>query len=98
MTGPNRGSPIYRVMFVDPESTFATPANQYPVAADAVRIINATVTSKNPSQAREDAFGTATMNGSIALKATVEWSAELYAYTPGTAATAPDWADLLVNC
>ena len=98
MTGPNRGSPIYRVMFVDPESTFGTPATQYPVAADAVRIINATVTSKNPSQAREDAFGTATMNGSISLKATVEWSAELYAYTPGTAATAPDWADLLVNC
>ena len=98
MTGPNRGSPIYRVMFVDPESTFGTPATQYPVAADAVRIINATVTSKHPSQAREDAFGTATMNGSIALKATVEWSAELYAYTPGTAATAPDWADLLVNC
>jgi hypothetical protein len=85
-------------MFVDPESTFGTPATQYPVAADAVRIINATVTSKAPSQAREDAFGTATMNGSIALKATVEWSAELYAYTPGTAATAPDWADLLVNC
>jgi hypothetical protein len=85
-------------MFVDPESTFGTPATQYPVAADAVRIINATVTSKNPSQAREDAFGTATMNGSISLKATVEWSAELYAYTPGTAATAPDWADLLVNC
>jgi hypothetical protein len=85
-------------MFVDPESTFGTPATQYPVAADAVRIISATVTSKNPSQAREDAFGTATMNGSIALKATVEWSAELYAYTPGTAATAPDWADLLVNC
>jgi hypothetical protein len=67
-------------MFVDPESTFGTPATQYPVAADAVRIINAT------------------MNGSISLKATVEWSAELYAYTPGTAATAPDWADLLVNC
>ena len=98
MTGPNRGSPIYRVMFVDPESTFATPASQFPVAADAVRIINATVTSKNPTQAREDAFGTATMNGSIDLKATVEWSAELYAYTPGAAATSPDWADMLVNC
>lgn len=98
MTGPNRGSPIYRVMFVDPESTFGTPATQYPVAADAVRLINATVNVKRPSQAREDSFGTATQNGSIELKETVEWSAEIYAYTPGAAATAPDWSDLLQNC
>jgi len=85
-------------MFVDPESVFGTAATQYPVAADALRIISGSVTVKNPTQARDDAFCTGTKNGSISLKQTVEWSAEFYLYTPGTAATSPDWHDLFVNC
>ena len=98
MSGPNRGAPNCRIMFVDPETAFGTAATQYPVAADALRIISGSVTVKNPTQAREDAFCTGTKNGSISLKQTVEWSAEFYLYTPGTAATSPDWHDLFVNC
>lgn len=98
MTGPNRGSPLYRVLFANPETTFGTDPDGYPVAADALRIIGATVSVKAPTQRRVDAFGTATQNGSIDLKRTVEWSCETYLYTPGTAATVPDFADLLVSC
>ncbi len=98
MSGPNRGSPIYRVLFANPETTFGTDPTGYPVAADAVRIISATVSVKAPTQAREDAFGTGTKNGSIELKLTAEWSAEMYLYTAGAAATAPDVDDMLQNC
>lgn len=98
MSGPNRGSPIYRKAYVDPETTFGTPATQYPVAADALRIIGGSVNVKVPSEARADSFGTATKNGAISMKETAEWSLEFYLYTPGTAATDPDWTDLLVNC
>ena len=98
MSGPNRGSPIYRKAYVDPETTFGTPATQYPVAADALRIIGGSVNVKVPSEARADGFGTATKNGAISMKETGEWSLEFYLYTPGTAATDPDWIDLLTNC
>ena len=98
MSGPNRGGPQSRVCFVDPETTFGTAATQYPVAADALRIISGTVTVKNPSQAREDSFGTASKIGSVELKQTAEWSIEFYLYTPGTASADPDWGDFLVNC
>ena len=98
MTGPNRGSPIYRVLFANPETTFGTDPTGYPVAADAVRIISASVSVKAPTQAREDAFGTGTKNGSIDLKLTAEWSVDMYLYTAGAASTAPDVDDLLQNC
>ena len=97
MSGPTRGAPNSRVLFVEAETTFGTPVTQYPLAVSALRIISSSVTAKSPRQARDDAFGTASQIGSIALKSTTEWTFECELYTPGTASTDPDWHDVMVN-
>jgi len=97
MSGPLRGSNNCRVAFIEAETTFGTPVTQYPLAVSALRILNSSITPKSPRRAREDGFGTATKQGSVAEKETVEWSIEYAMGTPGTAATDPDWHDLLVN-
>ena len=97
MSGPTRGAPNCRRVFVESETTFGSPVTQYPLAVSALRILSSTVTAKKPRRAREDGFCSASKIGSIAEKATAEWSIEFAMGTPGTAATAPDWNDLLVN-
>lgn len=96
MSGPNRGVGRFRRLYVNPETTFGTDPDGYPVAADAVRIVSASVSVAKPSGPRPDANGTGGPDGSIPEKGTVEWQIDLVLTASGAAGTAPDWDDLLV--
>jgi len=98
MTGPTHGVGRYRKLYINPETVFGTDPTGYPVAADALRIISASVSGKRPRIARPDANCTAGKDGSIAQKGTTEVQLESFFLNSGTAATAADWADLLVTC
>ena len=96
MTGPSTDIGRDLVVFVDPQSSFKTIATAYPVAADAVRVLTASVNGKSPFTMFEDKRGTSTPLGVINQKRTAEFSLECYAYLPNRE-TAPDWADLLTS-
>ena len=96
MTGPSTDIGRDLVVFVDPQSSFKTIATAYPVAADAVRVLTASVNGKSPFAMFEDKRGTSTPLGVINQKRTAEFSLECYAYLPNRE-TAPDWADLLTS-
>ena len=96
MPGPTVDIGRDLAFFADPQSTFKTAAANYPVAADAVRPITASVNGKAPFAMFADKRGTSTQMGVIDQKKTGEFSLECYAYTT-TAGTAPDWADLLTS-
>lgn len=98
MTGPTHGVGRYRKLYINPETEFGTDPDGYPVAADALRLISASVSGKRPRIARPDANCTAGKDGSIAQKGTTEVQLESFFLNSGTAATAADWADLLVTC
>ena len=85
--------------FIDPQAanSFGTVAGNSPVAADAVRLLDAKIDGKAPFRFRRDMRGTSTRLGSIAQKRTAEWSLDLVAYLSGQSGAAPDWADLLLN-
>jgi hypothetical protein len=96
MTGPSTDIGRDLVFFADPQSTFKTAAANYPVAADAVRVITASVNGKSPFAMFADKRGTSTALGIIDQKRSSEFSLECYAYVT-TRGTAPDWADLLTS-
>ena len=96
MTGPSTDIGRDLVLFADPQTTFKTAATDYPVAADAVRVITASINGKSPFAMFEDKRGTSTALGIIDQKRTAEFSLECYAYLT-TRGTAPDWADLLTS-
>lgn len=98
MTGPAHGVGRYNKLAVNPETVFGTDPVGYPVATDYLRIITASLSGARPRQAREDANGSAGKDGSIDMKGTAEVQVEAYMLNSGTAATAPDWADLLLTC
>ena len=87
------------ILFVDPQaaSSFGTIATDSPVAADAVRALDASFNGKSPFKMKDDMRGTSTKAGKIDQKRTAEWSADIVAYISGAAGTAPDWADLVLN-
>ena len=94
MTGPSTDIGRDLVLFADPQTTFKTAATDYPVAADAVRVITASINGKSPFAMFEDKRGTSTALGIIDQKRTAEFSLECYAYLT-TRGTAPDWFDLM---
>lgn len=96
MPGPTVDIGRDLAFFADPQSSFKTAAADYPVAADAVRPLTASVNGKAPFAMFADKRGTSTQQGVIDQKKTGEFSLECYAYTT-TAGTAPDWADLLTS-
>jgi len=96
MTGPSTDIGRDLVVFVDPQTSFKTAATDIPAAADAVRVITASVNGKSPFAMFEDKRGSSTPFGVIDQKRTAEWSLECYAYVT-TRGTAPDWADLLTS-
>jgi hypothetical protein len=96
MTGPSTDIGRDLVLFADPQTTFKTAAADYPVAADAVRVITASVNGKSPFAMFADKRGTSTALGIIDQKRTAEFSLECYAYVTNRG-TAPDWADLLTS-
>jgi hypothetical protein len=96
MTGPSTDIGRDLVLFADPQTTFKTAAADYPVAADAVRVITASVNGKSPFAMFADKRGTSTALGIIDQKRTSEFSLECYAYVADRG-TAPDWADLLTS-
>lgn len=96
MTGPSTDIGRDLVFFADPQSTFKTAATDYPVAADAIRVITASVNGKSPFSMFEDKRGTSTPLGVIDQKRTAEFSMECYAYVT-TRGTAPDWVDMLTS-
>lgn len=99
MPGPNVDIGNDLVVFVDPQAanSFGTPAADYPVAADAVRVLAGVQTSGATNFSMyEDKRGTATKQGVICEKKEASLQLEMYAYTT-TAGTAPDWGDLLLS-
>lgn len=96
MTGPSTDIGRDLVLFADPQTTFKTAAADYPVAADAVRVITASVNGKSPFAMFADKRGTSTALGIIDQKRTSEFSLECYAYLT-TRGTAPDWIDLMTS-
>jgi len=94
MTGPSTDIGRDLVVFVDPQTTFKSAATDYPVAADALRVLTASVNGKSPFATFEDKRGTSSELGIIDQKRTAEFSLECYAYLT-TRGTAPDWADIL---
>jgi len=96
MTGPSTDIGRDLVCFIDPQTSFKAAATDYPVAADAVRVVTASVNGKSPFAMFEDKRGTSTAFGVIDQKRTAEFSLECYAYLT-TRGTAPDWADLLTS-
>ncbi len=96
MTGPSTDIGRDLVLFADPQTTFKEAAEDYPVAADAVRVITASVNGKSPFAMFADKRGTSTALGIIDQKRTAEFSLECYAYVADRG-TAPDWADLLTS-
>ena len=96
MPGPSVDIGRDLVFFADPQTTFKTAASDFPVAADAVRAITASINGKSPFSMFEDKRGTSTPLGVINQKRTAEFSMECYAYVT-TRGTAPDWADMLTS-
>ena len=96
MPGPSVDIGRDLVFFADPQTTFKTAASDFPVAADAIRVITASVNGKSPFAMFEDKRGTSTPLGVINQKRTAEFSMECYAYVT-TRGTAPDWADMLLT-
>ena len=96
MPGPSVDIGRDLVFFADPQTTFKTAASDFPVAADAIRVITASVNGKSPFSMFEDKRGTSTPLGVINQKRTAEFSMECYAYVT-TRGTAPDWADMLTS-
>ena len=97
MTGPSTDIGRDLVVFVDPQTTsFTAPESDIPLAANALRVITASVNGKSPFALFEDKRGSSTPFGVIDQKRSAEWSLECYAYTT-TSGTAPDWADLLTS-
>ena len=97
MTGPSTDIGRDLVVFVDPQPTsFKPPESDIPVAANALRVLTASVNGKSPFALFEDKRGSSTPCGVIDQKRTAEWSLECYAYLT-TRGTAPDWADLLTS-
>jgi hypothetical protein len=96
MTGPSTDIGRDLVVFADPQSSFKTAASNFPVAADAVRVLTASVNGKSPFTMFEDKRGTSTPLGVINQKRTAEFSMECYAYVPSRE-TLPDWSDLLTS-
>ena len=97
MTGPSTDIGRDLVVFVDPQTTsFTAPESDIPLAANAVRVITASVNGKSPFAVFEDKRGSSTPFGVIDQKRTAEWSLECYAYVT-TRGTQPDWADLLTS-
>tara|TARA_R110002020_G_scaffold23584_1_gene78359 strand:+ start:2419 stop:3810 length:1392 start_codon:yes stop_codon:yes gene_type:complete len=96
MTGPSTDIGRDLVVFADPQSSFKTAASDFPVAADAVRVLTASVNGKSPFTMFEDKRGTSTPLGVINQKRTAEFSMECYAYLPARE-TLPDWSDLLTS-
>tara|TARA_R100001594_G_scaffold25875_3_gene50417 strand:+ start:2685 stop:4088 length:1404 start_codon:yes stop_codon:yes gene_type:complete len=96
MPGPSTDIGRDLVVFVDPQSAFKTAAGDFPVAADALRVVTASVNGKSPLVEYADKRGTSTALGVIDQKRTAEFSLECYAYLPARG-TNPDWYDLLVH-
>ena len=96
MTGPSTDIGRDLVCFVDPQSSFKTAASDFPVAADAVRVLTASANGKSPFSMFQDKRGTSTALGVINQKHSAEFSLECYASVT-TRLTAPDWADLLTS-
>lgn len=96
MTGPSTDIGRDLVLFADPQTSFKSAATDYPVAADAIRVITASINGKSPFAMFEDKRGTSTALGVIDQKRTAEFSLECYAYLT-TRGTAPDWADLMTS-
>lgn len=96
MPGPTVDIGRDLAFFADPQSNLKDAAADYPVAADAVRPLTASVNGKAPFAMFADKRGTSTQQGVIDQKKTGEFSLECYAYTT-TTGTAPDWADLLTS-
>jgi hypothetical protein len=80
----------------DPQTDFDTPQTNIPLAANAMRVITASVNGKSPFALFEDKRGSSTPFGVINQKRSAEWSVECYASTT-TRGVAPDWADLLTS-
>ena len=83
-------------VFLDAQTTFTGAAGDFPVAADGLRCITASVNGTSPFAMFEDKRGTSTPLGVINQKRTAEFSLECYANT-ATAGTEPDWAPLLTS-
>ena len=85
--------------YVDPQAAnqFATVATDNPVAADAVRLLDANLSGKAPFRFKRDMRGTATKAGKIDQKRTGSWQLDLVLNTSGVIGTPPDWVDLLLN-
>ncbi len=58
MTGPSTDIGRDLVCFIDPQTSFKAAATDYPVAADAVRVVTASVNGKSPFAMFEDKRGT----------------------------------------
>jgi len=97
MTGPSTDIGRDLAVFVDPQTSFDSAASSnLPAAADAVRVITASVNGKSPFALFEDKRGSSTAFGVINQKRTAEWSLECYASVT-TRGTAPDWIDLITS-
>ena len=100
MTGPIVDVGRSLVVFASSQAAFdaiSGAGEDYPEAADAIRVISANVGGASPTAMREDRFGTATRVGGILQKRTAEASLEAYLMTSGTVGTAPDIDELLTS-
>lgn len=89
------------VAFVSSQSEFdevgSGAGEAYPVAADALRVIGATLTGTSPTTMREDKLGTSTRVGGILQKRTAEASLEGYLMPEGNAGSAPNIDEMLTS-
>jgi hypothetical protein len=82
-------------VYADVQSSLTGIAQDYPDAADAIRVVSFNVEAKAPIGFRTDAHGTAGRRGQILQHKTASFSIELYATGGGATGTAPDWHNLL---
>ncbi len=83
-------------LYLDVQASLKTIAQDYPDAADAMRVISLNVDAKSPIGMRTDAHGTAGRRGQIAQHKTASGTIDFFATGGGATGTAPDWHNLLI--
>lgn len=88
------------VVFASSQASFDSlsgAGEDYPVAADAIRVIGATVGGVSPTAMREDKYGSSTRVGGILQKRTADANISGYLMPEGNAGSVPNIDELLTS-